>query len=82
MKLVSKNGFRFATGMFWQMPDEGKRLINLSKLIKDTGHDMFCQIKSIKPTWGFCRKNDLNGYKKVASLGKFIIDSSPIIINL
>ena len=80
-KIVTKNGYKFATGMFWQIPDEGKRVLNLSKLIKDTKHNMFCQIKSIKPTWGFCRRDDLLAEKKVASLGKFIIDTSKLSAN-
>ncbi len=76
MKLLNKNGYKFATGMFWQIPDENKRSIKLSKLTKDTKHDMYCQVKNIRHTWGFCQKSDLNGEKKVASLGKFIIESS------
>lgn len=80
-KIVTKNGYKFASGMFWQIPDEGKRALNLSKLIKDTRHNMFCQIRSIKPTWGFCRRDDLHGEKKVASLGKFIIDTSKLSAN-
>jgi hypothetical protein len=76
MKLVTKNNYKFATGMFWQIPDEGKRSINLSKLVKDTRHNLMCQIKTINPTWGFCHKDELEGEKKVASLGKFIIEAS------
>lgn len=78
MKLVTKNGYRFATGMFWQIPNEGKRSINLSKLVKDTKHNMFCQIKTINPTWGFCHKEEMQGEKKVASLGKFIVETSKL----
>lgn len=75
MKLVTKNGNKFATGMFWQIPDDGKRKINLSKLNKDTKYNMLCQINSIN-TWGFCYKHEMQGEKKVASLGKFIIEAS------
>lgn len=78
MKLVTKNNNKFAAGMFWQLPDEGKRNINLSKLIKDTKYNMMCQIRTIKPTWGFCHKDELQGEKKVASLGKFIIEASKL----
>jgi hypothetical protein len=78
MKLVTKNKNKFAAGMFWQVPDEGKRSINLTRLIKDTKYNMMCQIKTIKPTWGFCRKDELQGEKKVASLGKFIIEASKL----
>ncbi|MCC2624347.1 MAG: hypothetical protein K0R14_220 [Burkholderiales bacterium] len=78
MKLVTKNKNKFAAGMFWQVPDEGKRNINLARLIKDTKYNMMCQIKTIKPTWGFCRKDELQGEKKVASLGKFIIEASKL----
>lgn len=81
MKLVTKNNYKFATGMFWQVPDEGKRSINLSKLVKDTKHNVMCQIKTINPTWGFCRKEELEGEKKVASLGKFIIETSQLSAN-
>ncbi len=81
VKIVTKNGYKFVSGMFWQIPDEGKRALNLSKLIKDTKHNMFCHIKSIKPTWGFCRHDDLHGEKKIASLGKFIIDTSKLSAN-
>ncbi len=75
MKLVKKSGLIFATGMFWQIPDEGKRSINISKLTKDTKNNMFCNIKVIN-TWGFCRKEELNKVKKVASFGKYIIEAS------
>jgi hypothetical protein len=75
MKLVTKHGYVFATGMFWQIADEGKRSINLSKLVKDTKHDMYCNIKILN-TWGFCRKDELGFNRKVASLGKFIIEAS------
>lgn len=78
MKLVTKNNYKFATGMFWQIPDDGKRKINLSKLVKDTKHNMFCNIKRINPTWGFCFKDEMQGEKKVASLGKFIIEASKL----
>ncbi|MCE3268527.1 MAG: hypothetical protein K0R49_779 [Burkholderiales bacterium] len=78
MKLVTKNNNKFAAGMFWQVPDEGKRNINLAKLIKDTKYNMMCQIRTIKPTWGFCHKDELQGEKKVASLGKFIIEASKL----
>ncbi|MBP9742321.1 MAG: hypothetical protein KBD37_03085 [Burkholderiales bacterium] len=77
MKLVTKNGLTFATGMFWQIPDEGKRSINFRKLSKDTGQNMFCYIKSIN-TWGFCQKKELNGERKIASFGQFIIESSKL----
>jgi len=76
MKLLTKNGYKFATGMFWQIPDEGKRVINTKKLIKDTKHNMFCQCKTINPTWGFCQKDELVGEKNVASLAKFIVETS------
>ena len=76
MKLLTKNGYNFASGMFWQIPDEGKRSLNISKLIKDTKHNMFCYTKAINPTWGFCHKEELNGTKKIASLGKFIVETS------
>lgn len=77
MKLVTKNGLTFATGMFWQIPDEGKRGINFRKLSKDTGQNMFCYIKSIN-TWGFCHKKELNGERRVASFGQFIIETSQL----
>lgn len=76
MKLLTKNGYKFATGLFWQIPDENKRIINFTKLRRDTKHSMYCQIKNIKPTWGFCRKEDLHLEKKVAALAKFIVESS------
>ncbi len=83
MKLLTKNGYKYAVGMFWQIPDKGKKTINLSKLVKDTGHNMYCQIgkhdetqKSFKLTYGFCNKDGLQGEKKVSSLGKFIVDAS------
>ena len=75
MKLVKKNGYAFATGMFWQIPDEGKRFLNISKLTKDTKNNMFCHIKAIN-TWGFCRQDELNKEKKVASFGKYVIEAS------
>ena len=75
MKLVKKNSYVFATGMFWQIPDEGKRFINISKLTKDTKNNMFCHVKVIN-TWGFCKREELNKEKKVASLGKYIIEAS------
>ena len=75
MKLVKKNDYVFATGMFWQIPDEGKRFLSISKLTKDTKNNMFCHIKVIN-TWGFCRKEELNKEKKVASFGKYIIEAS------
>jgi hypothetical protein len=75
MKLVKKNNYAFATGMFWQIPDEGKRTLNFSKLVKDTKNNMYCNIKILN-TWGFCRKEELVGEKKVASFGKFIIEAS------
>src|SRR6185437_13556009 len=78
MKLVTKNNYKFATGMFWQIPDDGKRKINLSKLVKDTKQNMFCIIRTINPTWGFCYKDEMQGEKKVASLGKFIIEASKL----
>ncbi len=78
MKLITKNGMKFAVGMFWQIPDYGKKNINLSKLVKDTGHNMYCQIKSISLTYGFCNKDALQGEKKVASLGKYIIETSKL----
>src|SRR5579863_6146339 len=78
MKLVTKNNYKFATGMFWQIPDEGKKKINLSKLVKDTKHSMFCNISIINPTWGFCNKDEMLAEKKVASLGKFIIEASKL----
>lgn len=78
MKLVTKNNYKFATGMFWQIPDDGKRVVNLRKLAKDTKNTMFCSIKTIHPTWGFCRKDEMHGEKKVASLGKFIIEASKL----
>lgn len=77
MKLITKNGLSFAAGMFWQIADEGKRSINLAKLIKDTQHNRFCYIKRIA-TWGFCHKDELGGQRKIASLGKFIIESSKL----
>ncbi|MFN7094521.1 MAG: hypothetical protein ACK4M7_04070, partial [Burkholderiales bacterium] len=76
MKVLTKRGDKFAVGMFWQIPEEGKRAINFYKLVKDTRYDMFCQIKTLRPTWGFCLKAKLHGEKKVASLGKFIVESS------
>lgn len=78
MKLLVKNGYTFITGMFWQIPDEGKRNINLTRLSKDTKHNIFCQIKTLNQTYGFCHKNDLHGIKKVASMGKFIIEISKL----
>jgi hypothetical protein len=81
MKLLTKNNYNFASGMFWQIPEEGKRNLNISKLIKDTKHNMFCFTKTINPTWGFCHKEDLNGIKKVASLGKFIAEASSLTAN-
>lgn len=78
MKLVTKNNYKFATGMFWQIPNDGKRNINLNKLARDTKHNMFCYIKTINPTWGFCHKDEMQGEKNVASLGKFIIQASKL----
>ncbi len=75
MKLVKKSDYVFAAGMFWQIPDEGKRFLNISKLTKDTKNNMFCHIKVIN-TWGFCRKDELNKEKKVSSFGKYIIEAS------
>lgn len=75
MKLVKKSDYVFATGMFWQIPDEGKRFLNISKLTKDTKNNMFCHIKVIN-TWGFCRRDELNKEKKIASFGKYIIEAS------
>lgn len=51
-KIVTKNGYKFVSGMFWQIPDEGKRALNLSKLTKDTKHNMFCQIRNYKAYLG------------------------------
>ena len=78
MKLITKNGHKFISGMLWQIPDEGKKRINLKKLAKDTGSSMYCQLQQIRPTWGFCRKTVLQGEKNVASLGKFIIEASKL----
>lgn len=78
MRLLTKNNYKFATGIFWQIPDEGRRAINLTKLARDTGHNMCCYVKSIKPTWGFCHKRELHNEKKIASLGKFIIETSSL----
>lgn len=77
MKLIIKNGFTLATGMFWQIPDEGKRSINLRKLSRDTRQNMFCYVKSIN-TWGFCHKEELQKIKRVASMGQFIIEASKL----
>ncbi len=79
MKVLNKSGYAFASGMFWQIADEGKRAPNLAKLAKDTNNDMYCYIKSYRPTWGFCKHSELNGFKKVASLGKYIISASGLL---
>lgn len=76
MKLLTKKNHKFVTGMFWQIPEENKRSINLSKLVKDTGMEMYCQIKSLNQTYGFCNKEVLHSEKNVASLGKFIVEAS------
>src|SRR6185437_3234796 len=34
--------------------------------------------RTINPTWGFCYKDEMQGEKKVASLGKFIIEASKL----
>ncbi|MBP9741743.1 MAG: hypothetical protein KBD37_00120 [Burkholderiales bacterium] len=77
MKLITKDKFTFATGMFWQIPDEGKHSLNLRKLGRDTRQNMFCYIKEIN-TWGFCQKSELNGQRRVASFGQFIIAASKL----
>lgn len=79
MRLLVKDGYYFASGMFWQIADEGRRSPNLSKLVKDTKHDLYCQLKSFRTTWGFCKKDELNGVKQVASLGKYIITASDLL---
>ena len=78
MKLLEKNGLKYLTGMFWQIPDEGKRAINVSKLIKETKMNFCCKIKKIKLTYGFCAKNDLGDNKKVASLAQYIVECSNV----
>lgn len=78
MKILTKHGFKFAVGMFWQIPDYGKKSVNLKKIIKDTGHDMYCQIASLGQTYGFCTKNFLPREKNVAALGKFIVEASKL----
>jgi hypothetical protein len=78
MKIITKNGFKFITGMFWQIPDDGKKAINFSRLTKDTRHNMYCRVDHINPTWGFCHQEDLCGFKQVASLGKFIVNASKL----
>ena len=75
MKLVIKNGYKFVTGMLWQIPDEGKRSIPIKKIAVDTKNNMVCNTKSITPTWGFCNNNALKK-SKAASLGVFILESS------
>ncbi len=78
MTIFEKEGYLFLSGMFWQTPDEGKRSVNFSKLIKDTGNTMYCRTKKILPTWGFCHKEILPKGKKVASLGQFIVECSNV----
>lgn len=78
MKILTKNGFKFAVGMFWQIPDYARKTVNLGKVYKDTGNDMFCQISNLNQTVGFCSKTSIQGEKNVASLGKFIIESAKL----
>lgn len=78
MKLLEKNGLKYLTGMFWQIPDDGKRSINVSKLIKETKMNWCCKIKKIKLTYGFCAKSDLGDNKKVASLAQYIVECSNV----
>lgn len=81
MKIIVKKGYYFLTGMFWQIPDDGKRTPNFTKIIKDIKLDYYCSIKKIAPTWGFCSKDDLKGHRKVASLGKYIVECSNLSLN-
>lgn len=79
MKLVTKYGYKFVIEMFWQIAYEGRRTINLTKIFKDTKHNMFCQVKTKLYTWGFChREGRLNSNKKIASLAKYIIETMSI----
>ena len=79
MKLLEKNGLNYLTGMFWQIPDEGKRSLNISKLIKETKMNFSCKTKKIKPTFGFCTKDDIGDKKKkVASLAQYIVECSNV----
>lgn len=79
MKLLEKNGLNYLTGMFWQIPDEGKRSLNISKLIKETKMSFSCKTRKIKPTFGFCSKADIGDRKKkVASLAQYIVECSNV----
>lgn len=78
MKILIKNGFNFAVGMFWQIPDYGRKSVNLTRVLKDTGNDMYCQIGNLNATVGFCSKSSLQGNKNVASLGKFIVEAAKL----
>lgn len=78
MKILTKSGFNFAVGMFWQIPDYARKTVNLSKVLKDTGNDMYCQISNLNATAGFCSKGSLHGSNNVASLGKFIIEAAKL----
>lgn len=78
MKILTKNGFKFAVGMFWQIPDYARKTVNLNKVYKETGNDMYCQIHNLNQTFGFCSKGSLQGEKNVASLGKFIVETAKL----
>lgn len=78
MKILTKNGFKFAVGMFWQIPDYARKTVNLTKVGKDTSNDMYCQINHLNATVGFCPKSALQGAKNVASLAKFIITAAKL----
>lgn len=78
MKLLEKNGLNYLTGMFWQIPDEGKRSLNVSKLSKETKMNFSCKTRKIKLTFGFCSKADIGDNKKVASLAQYIVECSNV----
>lgn len=78
MSLYEKNGQLFLAGMFWQVPDEGKSKVDLSRIVKHTSHNYYCRIKKIHPTYGFASDVGLPKKKKVSSLGHFIVECSNV----